>query len=48
MKRDDRYFIEDLKSKNGTFVHGDQVLPDVEFEIEEGSYLGWHERGMPG
>lgn len=36
MKRDNRYFIEDLKSKNGTFVHGDQVIPDVEFEIEEG------------
>jgi hypothetical protein len=36
MKRDDRYFIEDLESKNGTFVHGDQVIPDVEFEIEEG------------
>ena len=37
MIRDNRYFIEDLKSKNGTFVHGDQVPPDVEFEIEEGT-----------
>lgn len=36
IKRDDKYFIQDLKSKNGTFVHGDQVSPDSEFEIEEG------------
>jgi pSer/pThr/pTyr-binding forkhead associated (FHA) protein len=25
MKRDYRYFIEDLESKNGTFVHGRPV-----------------------
>lgn len=31
-----KYFIEDLKSKNGTFVDGKQINPDKEFEVKEG------------
>jgi 3',5'-cyclic-nucleotide phosphodiesterase len=31
-----KYFIEDLKSKNGTFVSGKQINPDKEFEVKEG------------
>lgn len=31
-----RYFIEDLKSSNGTFVNGRQIRPGVELEIGEG------------
>jgi len=36
IKREHRYFITDLKSKNGTFLHGDQISPGKEFEIKEG------------
>ncbi len=32
----DKYFVEDLKSKNGTFVNGQQIRPGVEHEVGEG------------
>ena len=35
-KRGEKYFIQDLGSKNGTFVNGVAVSPDVEVEIPEG------------
>lgn len=36
MKRDEKYFVVDLKSKNGTFVNGEQILPGTEHEVGEG------------
>jgi len=36
VKRDDRFFIEDLKSTNNTFVNGEFVIPGKEFKVEEG------------
>jgi len=35
-KRGEKYFIQDLGSKNGTFVNGVILSPDVELEIAEG------------
>jgi sigma-B regulation protein RsbU (phosphoserine phosphatase) len=35
-KRGEKYFIQDLGSKNGTFVNGVAVSPDLEVEIQEG------------
>lgn len=35
-KREDTYFIEDLDSKNGTFVSGMQIHPGEEFKLQEG------------
>lgn len=35
-KKGERYFIEDLKSKNGTFVNGSEINPGIAFEVEEG------------
>jgi adenylate cyclase len=32
----DKYFVEDLKSKNGTFVNGQQIRPGVYHEVGEG------------
>jgi pSer/pThr/pTyr-binding forkhead associated (FHA) protein len=32
----DKYFVEDLESKNGTFVNGQQIRPGVEHEVGEG------------
>jgi len=32
----DKYFVEDLESKNGTFVNGQQIRPRVEHEVGEG------------
>jgi len=36
VRRGNRYYIEDLKSTNGTFVNGKQIRPGVEYEITEG------------
>ncbi len=36
LKKGDKYFVEDLKSKNGTFVNGQQIRPGVEHEVGEG------------
>ena len=35
-RRGDKYFIQDLGSKNGTFINGVVISPDVEVEIAEG------------
>lgn len=35
-KKEDKYFIEDLKSYNGTFVDGRQIEAGVEFEMKGG------------
>jgi hypothetical protein len=34
--REDKYFIMDLGSKNGTFVEGRELTPGVETEVKEG------------
>ena len=36
LNKGDKYFVEDLKSKNGTFVNGQQIRPAVEHEVGEG------------
>ena len=36
VKVEDKYFVTDLNSKNGSFVHGELLSPGVEFEIQEG------------
>jgi len=36
VRKGNKYFIKDLKSKNGTFVNGEAIRPGVEFEIGEG------------
>jgi 3',5'-cyclic-nucleotide phosphodiesterase len=36
LRRGDKYFIEDLKSKNGTFVNANQLKPGIEFELKAG------------
>ena len=35
-RKGNKYFIRDLKSKNGTFVNGKQIRPDSAYEVEEG------------
>ena len=35
VKRENRLFVTDLKSENGTFIGGDLVTPGLEVEIEE-------------
>lgn len=34
--RDNRYYLEDLDSKNGTYVNGEQIPSNREIEIDEG------------
>ncbi|NVM25178.1 MAG: FHA domain-containing protein [Desulfobacterales bacterium] len=34
--RGDKYFVEDLQSKNGTFINGNQISPGDEFEVRQG------------
>jgi pSer/pThr/pTyr-binding forkhead associated (FHA) protein len=36
IRRGERYFIEDLNSKNGTSVDGELIDPGVEIEVREG------------
>ncbi len=37
VKREDKYLIRDLKSRNGTFVNGEFMTPGNEVEIREGA-----------
>ena len=37
--RDNRLFVTDLKSENGTFISGDPITSGLEIEIEEGEIL---------
>jgi len=34
--KENKYFITDLNSKNGTFVSGEDISPGFEVEVEEG------------
>ena len=36
VKRGDKYFITDLKSRNGTFIDGVRIGPELEYEVKEG------------
>jgi pSer/pThr/pTyr-binding forkhead associated (FHA) protein len=35
-RKDDRWFLEDLNSRNGTFVNGERITPGAQFEVPEG------------
>ena len=35
-RRSNKYFVEDLQSKNGTFVNGAQIESGVQLEVQEG------------
>jgi len=36
IRKEDEYFIRDLKSTNGTFVDGEKISSGIEFEVSEG------------
>ncbi len=36
VRKEDKYFIKDLKSKNGTYVNDEQVKPEKPLEIRQG------------
>ncbi len=36
VRKGNKYFIKDLKSKNGTFVNGEAIRPGVELQVGEG------------
>ncbi|MGD8227626.1 MAG: FHA domain-containing protein [Desulfobacteraceae bacterium] len=36
IRKGDTYFVKDLKSKNGTYVNGEQIEPEKPFEIKQG------------
>ena len=38
-KRDDRYFIEDLESQNGTYLNGHPIGPGFQLELKEGDFV---------
>jgi hypothetical protein len=35
-QRENRFFVTDLKSENGTFIDGDLISPGIEIEVDEG------------
>ncbi len=37
--RENRFFVTDLNSENGTFIHGGLISPGVEVEVEEGGSI---------
>jgi hypothetical protein len=39
MLRENRFFVTDLKSENGTFIGGDLVTSGLEVEVEEGATI---------
>jgi hypothetical protein len=40
LQKDRKFFIEDLQSKNGTYLNGEQIPPGVETELKEGLPIG--------
>ena len=40
LRKDSKFFIEDLQSKNGTYLNGEQIPPGVETELKEGLPIG--------
>jgi len=36
VRRENRFFVTDLKSENGTFIDGDLISPGIEIEVDEG------------
>lgn len=36
LRKGAKYFIQDLESKNETFVDGEPISPGIEFEVKEG------------
>jgi pSer/pThr/pTyr-binding forkhead associated (FHA) protein len=39
-KTDDGYFIEDLGSKNGTYVNGEKIAPGKRVPVDERHFIG--------
>jgi PAS domain S-box-containing protein len=39
-RKDNLFFLEDLKSTNGTFVNGVMIAPNQEVEVKEGNPIG--------
>ena len=40
LRKESEFFIEDLQSKNGTYLNGEQIPPGVETELKEGLPIG--------
>jgi hypothetical protein len=40
LRKESGFFIEDLQSKNGTYLNGEQIPPGVETELKEGLPIG--------
>lgn len=38
-KQDDKWYIKDLKSTNGTFVNGAKIMPDQPLSLKNGSEI---------
>ena len=36
VRKNKKYFVQDLESTNGTFVAGEQIRPGIEFQVAEG------------
>jgi pSer/pThr/pTyr-binding forkhead associated (FHA) protein len=36
VKQGNKYFVTDLKSRNGTFIEGVRIASDIEYEVKEG------------
>ncbi|MFC1869325.1 FHA domain-containing protein [Thermodesulfobacteriota bacterium] len=36
-KKGDKYFVKDLRSRNGTYIDGNYISPDLESEVKEGA-----------
>ena len=39
VQRENRFFVTDLKSENGTFIDGNLITPGLEVEVEEGRHI---------
>jgi adenylate cyclase len=40
LRQGDKFFIEDLKSQNGTLVNGQKIKPGEQYEVKEGIPIG--------